>query len=141
MAGGRWRSSASTEPGAPGPGQVLVAPEAVGLCGSDFHYFLGDIGTIDDPATLYPRIQGHEAAGTIVEVGADCPSGLVAGERVALWPVVSCGHCYACRIGRGNACANISLIGVHRDGALQQRLLVRPPRSSRSATRTRRSPR
>ena len=67
------------EPGAPGPGQVLVAPEAVGLCGSDFHYFLGDIGTIDDPATLYPRIQGHEAAGTIVEVGADCPSGLVAG--------------------------------------------------------------
>ena len=67
------------EPGAPGPGQVLVAPEAVGLCGSDFHYFLGDIGTIDDPAALYPRIQGHEAAGTIVEVGADCPSGLVAG--------------------------------------------------------------
>ena len=61
------------EPGAPGPGQVLVAPEAVGLCGSDFHYFLGDIGTIDDPATLYPRIQGHEAAGTIVEVGAGLP--------------------------------------------------------------------
>ncbi len=112
------------EPGAAGPGQVLVAPEAVGLCGSDFHYFLGDIGTIEDPATLYPRIQGHEAAATILEVGADCPSGLVAGERVALWPVVSCGRCYACRIGRGNACANISLIGVHRDGALQERLLV-----------------
>jgi L-gulonate 5-dehydrogenase len=40
------------EPGAPGPGDVLVAPEAVGLCGSDFHYFTGDIGTIDDPSTL-----------------------------------------------------------------------------------------
>jgi len=38
-------------PGAPGPGEVLVAPEAVGLCGSDFHYFLGDIGTIDDAST------------------------------------------------------------------------------------------
>jgi len=111
------------EPGAPGPGQVLVAPEAVGLCGSDFHYFLGDIGTIGDASTLYPRIQGHEAAGTVLEVGADCP-GLETGMRVALWPVSACGHCYACRIGRGNACSNISLIGVHADGALQQQLLV-----------------
>ena len=112
------------EPGPPGPGEVLVAPEAVGLCGSDFHYFLGDIGTIDDPSTLYPRVQGHEAAATILEVGPDCPSGLSAGTRVALWPVGSCGRCYACRVGRGNACVNISLIGVHRDGALQQQLLV-----------------
>jgi L-gulonate 5-dehydrogenase len=112
------------EPGAPGPGQVLVRPEAVGLCGSDFHYFLGDLGTIDDPASLYPRIQGHEAAGTILDVGADCPSALAAGQRVALWPVSACGHCYACRIGRPNACVAISLIGVHTDGALQQQLLV-----------------
>jgi hypothetical protein len=112
------------EPGAPGPGEVLVAPEAVGLCGSDFHYFLGDIGTIDDPSVLYPRVQGHEASGTILSVGADCPPGLVAGERVAIWPVVSCGRCYACRVGRGNACANISLIGVHQDGALGEQLLL-----------------
>ncbi|HWO81333.1 zinc-binding dehydrogenase [Gaiella sp.] len=112
------------EPGAPGPGDVLVAPEAVGLCGSDFHYFTGDIGTIDDPSTLYPRIQGHEAAGTILDVGPDCPAELVTGTRVALWPVGACGTCYACRIGRGNACVRISLIGVHRDGALQERLLV-----------------
>jgi threonine dehydrogenase-like Zn-dependent dehydrogenase len=112
------------EPGAPGPGEVLVAPEAVGLCGSDFHYFLGDIGTIDDPSTLYPRVQGHEAAGTVLAVGPDCPADLAAGSRVALWPVASCGRCYACRVGRGNACVNISLIGVHQDGALQQQLLV-----------------
>jgi L-gulonate 5-dehydrogenase len=111
-------------PGAPGPGEVLVAPEAVGLCGSDFHYFLGDIGTIDDASTLYPRIQGHEAAGTILDVGPDCPPGLAAGTRVAVWPVASCGRCYACRVGRGNACVNISLVGVHRDGALQEQLLV-----------------
>jgi L-gulonate 5-dehydrogenase len=112
------------EPGAPGPGDVLVAPEAVGLCGSDFHSFTGDIGTIDDPSTLYPRIQGHEAAGTILDVGPDCPAELVAGTRVALWPVGACGTCYACRIGRGNACVRISLIGVHRDGALQDRVVV-----------------
>jgi L-gulonate 5-dehydrogenase len=120
---GELRGTTEPRP-VPADGMSLVRVTAVGLCGSDFHYFLGDIGTIDDPAALYPRIQGHEAAGTILEVGADCPSGLVAGGRVALWPVASCGHCYACRIGRGNACANISLIGVHRDGALQQRLLV-----------------
>jgi L-gulonate 5-dehydrogenase len=112
------------EPGAPGPGEVLVAPEAVGLCGSDFHYFLGDIGTIDDPSTLYPRVQGHEAAGIVLAVGNGCAPEVAPGTRVALWPVSSCGRCSACRIGRGNACANIRLIGVHEDGALQERLLV-----------------
>ena len=53
------------EPPEPGPGEVIVRPEAVGICGSDFHYFLGDIGSVD-PASLYPRILGHEAAATIV---------------------------------------------------------------------------
>jgi threonine dehydrogenase-like Zn-dependent dehydrogenase len=111
-------------PEAPGPGEVMLAPEAVGLCGSDFHYFLGDIGTIDDPSSLYPRIQGHEVAATIVEVGSDCPPHLAPGMRVAIWPVTACGHCYPCSLGRGNACASISLTGIHVDGALQQRLLI-----------------
>jgi len=111
------------EPGAPGPGEVVVRPEAVGLCGSDFHYFLGDIGAVPD-SQLYPRIQGHEAAGIVEVVGPDCPPHVKAGERVAIWPVASCGHCYPCRIGRGNACVNISLVGVHRDGALQERILL-----------------
>ena len=106
------------------PGEVLVGPEAIGLCGSDFHYFLGDIGTIDDPSSLYPRIQGHEAAGRILELGPGCPPSLAAGQRVALWPVSACGRCYACGLGRPNACAAISLIGVHSDGALQEQLVV-----------------
>ena len=96
----------------------------MGLCGSDFHYFLGDIGTIEDPSTLYPRIQGHEAAGTILALGPGCPDRLSVGQRVALWPVSACGRCYACRIGRPNACVEISLIGVHTDGALQEQLLI-----------------
>jgi L-gulonate 5-dehydrogenase len=111
------------DPGEPGPGEVVVRPEAVGLCGSDFHYFLGHIGSVDD-AQLYPRIQGHEAAGILDAVGPGCAPELQPGERVAIWPLVSCGRCYPCRIGRGNACANISLIGVHRDGALAERALV-----------------
>ncbi len=110
-----------TAPGAPGPGEVIVRPEAVGLCGSDFHYFLGHIGSVDD-SRLYPRVQGHEAAGILEELGPDAPEHLRVGERVAIWPLGSCGHCYPCRVGRANACVNISLIGVHRDGALQERL-------------------
>ena len=111
-------------PGEPGPGEVLVRPEAVGLCGSDFHYFLGDLGAVND-SQLYPRIQGHEAAGVLEAVGPDAPKHLEAGQRVAIWPLGSCGHCYPCRIGRPNVCSNISLIGVHRDGALQERIRLR----------------
>lgn len=111
------------DPGEPGDGEVVIRPEAVGLCGSDFHYFLGHIGSVED-SQLYPRVLGHEAAGTVEAVGPGCPAHLRAGERVAMWPLVACGHCYPCRIGRGNACANISLIGVHRDGALQDRLRI-----------------
>jgi L-gulonate 5-dehydrogenase len=109
------------EPGEPGAGEVVVRPEAVGICGSDFHYYLGDIGTIEDPSVLYPRILGHEVSAVIETVGPECPASLRAGERVALWPVSACGRCYPCRIGRPNVCANLSLIGVHRDGALQER--------------------
>jgi L-gulonate 5-dehydrogenase len=111
------------EPAAPGPGEIVLRPEAIGLCGSDFHYFAGDLGAVD-PSRLYPRIQGHEAAGVLEEVGPDCPDGLVPGQRVALWPVIACGTCYPCRIGRGNACTRIDLVGIHRDGALQERLLL-----------------
>jgi L-gulonate 5-dehydrogenase len=109
------------DPGEPGPGEVLVRPEAVGICGSDFHYFMGDIGAVED-SQLYPRIQGHEAAGVIEAIGPEVETGLRPGERVALWPLDHCGSCYPCRLGRHNVCANISLIGIHQDGALQERL-------------------
>jgi threonine dehydrogenase-like Zn-dependent dehydrogenase len=111
------------EPGEPGSGEVIVRPEAVGLCGSDFHYFLGDLGAVES-SRLYPRVQGHEAAGIVESVGPDCPAGLRTGERVAIWPLTACGRCYPCRIGRSNVCANISLVGIHRDGALQERVRV-----------------
>ena len=106
------------EPGPAEPGFVVVRPEAIGLCGSDFHYFHGDMGSVRDDE-LYPRVQGHEFSAIVEDVGADCPPGLAAGQRVAVWPVIECGTCHACRIGRGNACEQISLIGIHMDGALQ----------------------
>ncbi|MGZ4334635.1 MAG: alcohol dehydrogenase catalytic domain-containing protein [Gaiellaceae bacterium] len=112
------------EPDAAGPGELVVRPEVVGLCGSDFHYFHGDIGLTEDADELYPRIQGHEFSAIVEDVGPDCPPGFAAGQRVAVWPLSACGHCHCCRIGRENACENISLIGVHVDGALQELLRV-----------------
>ncbi len=112
------------EPNAAGRAELIVRPESVGLCGSDFHYFHGDIGLTEDPDELYPRIQGHEFSAIVADVGPDCPPGFAAGQRVAVWPLSACGHCRCCRIGRENACENISLIGIHVDGALQELLRV-----------------
>jgi threonine dehydrogenase-like Zn-dependent dehydrogenase len=106
------------EPGAPGPGQVLVRPQAVGICGSDFHYFLGEMGEQAE----YPRVQGHEVGAVVEAVGPDCSRGLSAGDSVALHPLSHCGHCYPCRVGRTNVCDNFSLIGIHEDGGFQELL-------------------
>jgi L-gulonate 5-dehydrogenase len=122
------------EPGSPGPGQVVVRPAAVGICGSDFHYFLGEIGE----QAVYPRIQGHEVGAVVEAVGPDCAGGLSAGDSVALHPLSHCGHCYPCRIGRTNVCDNFSLIGIHEDGALQEQLVM--PEELVVATSERRAP-
>jgi threonine dehydrogenase-like Zn-dependent dehydrogenase len=107
------------EPGEPQGDEVIVHPEAVGICGSDFHFFLGEL-----PVGSFPRIQGHEVGGTIAAVGPECRDELEVGGRVALWPLSSCGRCYPCRIGRGNVCDNFELIGIHRDGGLQDLLAM-----------------
>ena len=111
------------EPGPAAAGCVVVRPEAVGICGSDFHYFHGNLGTATDD-DLYPRIQGHEFSAIVEDVGPDCPPGLASGQRVAVWPVIACGKCHACELGLGNACERIRLIGIHRDGALQERVSI-----------------
>ena len=105
-------------PGEPGPGEVLLRPEIVGVCGSDVHLFHGDLG--DD---VFPRIQGHEISAVVDAVGPGSDH-VRPGERVAVWPVLACGRCYPCSIGRQNVCANIAIIGAHVDGALQERLRV-----------------
>ncbi len=110
------------EPGPPGAGEVVVRPEAVGICGSDFHFFAGELHEAVG-ATL-PRVQGHEVAATIEAVGPGCDAGLRPGARVALWPLTPCGDCYPCRIGRGNVCDRFRLIGIHVDGGLQERLTM-----------------
>src|SRR3954466_11203996 len=122
------------EPGPPGAGEVLVRPEAVGICGSDFHFFLGELDELVG-ATL-PRLQRHEVASTREAGGRGCRDALQPGARVALWPLRPCGDCYPCRLGRGNVCDNFSLIGIHTDGGLQDPLptpegQVSPPAAER----------
>jgi L-gulonate 5-dehydrogenase len=111
------------EPAAPGPGQVIVHPEAVGICGSDFHFLSGELSEAAG-GHRFPRVQGHEVAARVIEVGPECGAELRAGQPVALYPVRSCGTCYPCRVGRPNTCDNFELIGIHRDGGLQERLVV-----------------
>ncbi len=111
------------DPDAPGPGQVVVRPEAVGICGSDYHFFLGELSAAAG-GSEFPRIQGHEIGATIAAVGPDCRADLVVGRRVAVWPLRACGECYPCSVGRPNTCDFFELIGVHVDGGLQELLAV-----------------
>ena len=106
---------------APGPGEVVVAPEAVGICGSDYHFFLGELSDAAG-GSQFPRVQGHEVAGRITALGTACRDELALGQRVALWPLHACGECYPCRVGRPNTCDKFRLIGIHLDGGLQQQL-------------------
>jgi threonine dehydrogenase-like Zn-dependent dehydrogenase len=111
------------EPAPPRPGHVLLRPEAVGICGSDFHIFTGD-DALSGAERAYPRVQGHEISAMVVAAGEDCPPELSAGERVAVWPLLACGRCYPCRVDRSNCCVDFQLIGVHIDGGLQELLTV-----------------
>ncbi len=110
------------EPAAPGPGEVVVHPDAVGICGSDFHFFSGELQIFED--SPFPRIQGHEFTGTIDQIGPETSGRLSVGDRVSILPLSNCGECYPCRVGRGNVCDNFSLIGIHTDGGLQEKLRV-----------------
>ena len=88
----------------PGPLQVLVEVAAVGICGSDVHYF--DHGRIADFVVLEPLVLGHEASGTIRAVGAEVTD-RTPGQRVALEPQETCGRCKECQSGRYNLCPQV----------------------------------
>jgi 2-desacetyl-2-hydroxyethyl bacteriochlorophyllide A dehydrogenase len=103
------------------PGHVIVRPEAVGICGSDFHLFSGDVAALSGASDFYPRVQGHEVAAIVEDPG---DSAHETNTRVAIWPLLPCGHCYPCRTSRPNVCPAFRLVGVHLDGGLQERLEV-----------------
>jgi L-iditol 2-dehydrogenase len=88
----------------PGPREVLVEVTAVGVCGSDIHYY--EHGRIGDFVVRAPMVLGHEPAGHVVEVGAEVTRHR-AGDRVTLEPGIPCGRCTQCRAGRYNLCPDV----------------------------------
>src|SRR5215469_11217572 len=110
----------------PGPGQVEVAIEAGGICGSDLHYFNhGGFGMV---RIREPMILGHEIAGTIKAIGAH-GSKFAVGDRVAISPSRPCNDCEYCLRGQQNHCLNMRFYGSampmpHIQGAFRQRLIA-----------------
>jgi len=104
------------------PGDVLVEIAAVGLCGSDVHFF--EHGNVGDLVVEQPLILGHEASGAIVAVSDDVDPARI-GERVAIEPQRPCRRCRACLGGRYNMCDRMRFPSAPpEDGAFAQYLAV-----------------
>ncbi|MGW4441107.1 alcohol dehydrogenase [Streptomyces sp. NPDC004596] len=105
----------------PGPGQVLVAVEACGVCHSDALFVSGAL-----PGVTFPDVPGHEIAGRIEELGAGTQDrGWRTGDRVAVgWFGGSCGHCVPCREGDFVVCENLKVPGWTYDGGFGDKVLV-----------------
>ncbi|MFQ5571836.1 MAG: zinc-binding dehydrogenase [Rhodothermales bacterium] len=103
----------------PGPGQVLVKVAACGVCHTDLHYIEHGVPTFKPP----PVILGHEASGTVAELGEGV-DGLDVGTRILVPAVVTCGKCRFCRMGRENICTSMVMFGNHVDGAYAEYFLA-----------------
>src|SRR5699024_10378223 len=94
----------------PGPGQVLVKIEKIGVCGSDIHVYHGE-----HPFTKYPITQGHEVSGTVERLGEGV-TGFSIGQKVTIQPQVVCGKCWPCRNGKYNLCEELKVMGFQTTG-------------------------
>jgi 6-hydroxycyclohex-1-ene-1-carbonyl-CoA dehydrogenase len=103
----------------PGAGELLVKVAACGVCHTDLHYIDHGVPTFKQP----PMILGHEASGTVAELGAGVTRWKV-GDRVLLPAVLSCGVCRQCREGRENICDDMKMFGNHVDGAYDEYVLA-----------------
>lgn len=102
----------------PKDNEVLVKLDYVGICGSDLHYY--ETGAIGDYVVKPPFVLGHEPGGVVVEVGKDVKH-LKAGDKVALEPGKTCGHCEFCREGKYNLCPDVVFFATPPvDGVFQE---------------------
>lgn len=102
----------------PKANEVLVKLEYVGICGSDMHYY--ETGAIGAYVVQPPFVLGHEPGGVVVAVGKDVKH-LQAGDRVALEPGKTCGHCEFCKTGRYNLCPDVVFFATPPvDGVFQE---------------------
>lgn len=102
----------------PADNEVLVKLEYVGICGSDMHYY--ETGRIGDYVVEPPFVLGHEPGGVVVEIGKNVTH-LKVGDRVALEPGKTCGHCEYCREGKYNLCPDVVFFATPPvDGVFQE---------------------
>lgn len=106
--------------------QVRVGVKAVGICGSDLHYYRH--GRVGDFVIREPLTPGHEASGQVLEVGAAVTT-VKPGDRVALDPARTCGVCRYCRQGDSNHCEAVHFFGSasrypHMQGAMREQVVV-----------------
>ncbi|KAK7315389.1 hypothetical protein VNO77_33935 [Canavalia gladiata] len=92
-----------------GPHDARVRMKAVGICGSDVHYL--KTMRCADFIVKEPMVIGHECAGIIEEVGSEVKN-LVAGDRVAIEPGISCWRCEQCKLGRYNLCTDMKFFAT-----------------------------
>lgn len=98
----------------PGPGEVLIAVSACGVCRTDLHVADGEL-----PQARYPIVPGHEIVGRIAALGAGV-SGLAVGDRIGVpWLGATCGHCRFCLSGAENLCDTAQFTGCTVDGGYQ----------------------
>lgn len=94
----------------PGPGEVLVAVRASGICHTDLEILRGNYGT-----SAFPVVPGHEFAGEVLEIGNDVTT-VGVGDRVVIDPNIECGHCAACMRGWAHLCEDLGAYGVTVNG-------------------------
>ncbi len=111
------------EPKLEKPHQVKVRVAAVGVCGSDMHYYR--TGRIGDEVVQFPWTVGHELSASVVEAGGEA-GGLKVGDRVAIDPLICCGKCDQCLAGREHTCRNQKFLGCpgQASGALAEYLVL-----------------
>ncbi|MFX0114281.1 MAG: zinc-binding dehydrogenase [Candidatus Hodarchaeota archaeon] len=100
--------------------ELVIRIAACGVCHTDAGYIEHGVPTFKKP----PLILGHEPSGIVESVGEAFSNKFSKGDRVLIPPVLTCGYCDACAIGRGNLCRNQIMIGNHVDGAYAEFLKV-----------------
>ena len=98
--------------------EALLQINKVGICGTDLHAYAGNQAYFE-----YPKILGHELASQVMYIGEN-DKGIKIGDKVVVMPYVSCGVCFACNKGKTNCCENITVLGVHADGGMQEQISV-----------------
>jgi 2-desacetyl-2-hydroxyethyl bacteriochlorophyllide A dehydrogenase len=116
------------EPSLPGPGEALVRTHSVGICGTDISCYLGKF-----PFFSYPRIPGHELGIEVLAIGTGVEN-VRPGNRCSVEPYMNNPDSFASRRGFSNCCQDLHVIGVHMDGGMRERFLIRADKLHQSSS-------